>query len=374
MLWYSPAAVALTQIIFLAVIVGYCMYRFEGIGVNRSILYIVTGTFAINPVNGIMVITLWKDIVYSGFILLFTMLIINILVSEGDWINRKSNFIFFIFCCLGVILFRHNGIVPLFGTLLFLMASNLKNSKFYLKSLIYVIVIFILIKGPVYKIMKVQYASSSEAFGIPTQQIAAVINEQGYLTEKQLKKAEEIMPLKSWEDNYMPGNVDYIKFHQDFNVNKLMEDKKGFINLWIGACIQNPKIALRAYGSQTAIAWSVKGYTNYGSRTIIKNDFGLKQKVINVKINKIANKILNITQQIEDIRLWLWRPAFQLFFIILAGVMCIIRNGKRYGLVICPILLNTLTILLATPAQDFRYLYANTLVCFVVILFSFIEN
>ena len=370
--WYSPAAVVIVQVIIISIMIGYCMYNFERLGVDKKILYLIILAMALNPVNGIMFVTLWKDIIYSGFILLFTMLIINIVITNNEWIYNRKNLIYFILCSLGVVLFRHNGLVPLFGTLVILIVSNIKKSKPYIITFVSVLSIFLLIKGPIYSLIGIEPASSSEAFGIPTQQIAAVIKNNGYLNEDQLRKASEIMPLNSWSENYMPGNVDYIKFHKDFKVDKLMDDKMAFVKLWAGACIQNPKIAFDSYLSQTAIGWSVKGYVNWGSREISPNSLGLKQTVLINNVTKLCNKFLNLTQK-PDLQHFFWKPAFQMFFILLFSLLAILRNGSKTLLVILPVLLNAATIFIATPAQDFRYLYANTLVYLIPIVFSFIK-
>ena len=370
-IWYSPAAVAFVQIITLSLIWGYCMYRFDLMGVNSKILYLITFIFALNPVNCIFSITLWKDILYSGFILLFTMNIINILVDK-NWIKfRKSKCIFFI-SALGVILLRHNGILPFVITMFLLIYIFRKESKFYLISFISICMLFVLIKGPFYKLLNVHSASSSEVFGIPEQQIAAVIKNKGYLTNNQKKYIEKIMPLKNWAENYMPGNVDYIKFNKNFNSNVIVNDKYSFIKTWFEICAQNPKITLVAYCHQTAIAWSIKGYTNWGSRIIDSNNLGLKQTVLSNSLTKFANKYLNLSQK-KYLSQFLWRPAFYMYFILLLGFVSILRNNKKSFIVLCPILLNFLTIMLATPAQDFRYLYSNTLVYLVIIIFGFIN-
>ena len=370
-IWYSPAAVAIFQIIILSLIWGYCMYRFDVMGVNSKILYLITLIFALNPANDIFSITLWKDILYSGFILLFTMNIINILVDK-NWIKFRNNKCIFFISALGVNLFRHNGLLPFVVTMFLLIYIFRKESKFYLISFISICIIFVLIKGPFYKILNVHSASSSEVFGIPEQQIAAVIKENGNLTNDQKKYIEKIMPLENWAKNYMPGNVDYIKFDKSFNSDIIVNDKYNFIKTWIEICAQNPGITLEAYGDQTAIVWSVKGYTNWGSRIIAKNKFGLKQTVLSNTLTKFANKYLNLSQK-NYVSQYVWRPALYMYFILLFGLVSILRNNKKSFIVLCPVLLNVLTILLATPAQDFRYLYPNTLVYLIIIIFSFIK-
>lgn len=370
-IWYSPAAIAITQILILSLIWGYSMYRFESMGYKKVVLYFITAVFALNPVNGIFSITLWKDILYSAFILLFTMNIINVLVDK-HWIDNRKNFIFFLISAFGVMFFRHNGILPFMGTMILLICFYKRNSKPFIITVGSIIVIFFLIKIPLYSLMKVHPASSSEAFGIPTQQIAAVIKEKGYLTEEQKTMINGIMPLDLWAENYMPGNVDYIKFHKEFKTDKLMEDKVGFLKMWIDICRQNPWIALEAYGDQTSIAWSVKGYTNWGSRKIYANEFGLEQKNIAPPVNYIANKALNFTQK-KGIDQFFWRPAMPMFLILLFGFAAILKNGLKATLAIVPVTLNMATVLIATPAQDYRYLYASTLVYLIIILFAFVK-
>lgn len=370
--WLSPAAIALSQILILSVIIGYSLYTLESFGVSRPLLILATFMFSLNPVNGIMSITLWKDILYSGFILLFTVYIIKVILSIGEWIKKSRNFLSFIFVSLGVLFFRHNGIVPFTATVLLLMFFYRKYYKSFFIILVMTLAIYFGVRGPIFDALGVKPAPESEAFAIPTQQIAAVIKNNGYLTEEQKKKIAEIMPLESWSSNYMPGNVDYIKFNKEFNAKNILEDKEGFLKMWLQICFNNPKIALKAYGDQTAIAWSAIGYTNVGSRRILENQYGISQKILIKPLTNSANYLLDLSQK-GKIRIIFWRPAVALFLIIFAGFMAILKNGIRFGIATAPIIFNTLTIILATPAQDFRYLYSNSLVVLILILYSVIK-
>ena len=372
-IWLSPAAVAFSQIIILSLTFGYGMYTFEKAGVPKNIIYVALSLFSLYPVNGIFSITLWKDILFSGFILLFTILIINILLYKA-WIESPYNKVLFIFAGLGTMLFRHNGVISFIGTALLLLWVFRKNIKSYAICVTFVIVIYIVIKGPIYKLANVQPASSSEAFGIPIQQIAAVIHYNGKITDNQLKEIDEIMLAHFWGEKYIATNVDYVKFAPGFNRDLISNNKLKFLSLWWNICVQNPKIVAVAYLNQTKSIWQIRetGTINIGSREIEQNSLGLKQKVIFKPITLIANVILNITRQPFIICLF-WKPALFMFILIFTAYISYIKGFKLMIVAAAPVFLNIATLLLAVPAQDFRYLYSSALVVIPLVLFSLIK-
>lgn len=373
-IWHSPASIALGQILILSFVFAYGMYSLERVGVDKKVLYIATALFCISPVNGIMSITLWKDVLYSIFVFLFTILLVNVIASDGVWLQNKRNIVFFIITALLVMLFRHNGIVSFGGSMICLILLNRNKIKQYSTIFGAVFILFILIKGPLYKAIGVSPTSPNEAFGIPTQQIAGVIRYNGYISEEQKEKINRIMPFKVWLDNYVPCNVDYIKFNPNFNTDEIVKDKKGFLKLWFDVSIQNPKMVVGSYMDQTAIIWSIKEIwpTNGGTRTIYENSFGLEQVVINKGITYTANKLLDISLS-NNIRWLFWRPALYIFILIFLVFASLIRNGKKVIIVLMPVLFNIFALMMAIPAQDFRYLYANTLIFLLVSIFSFVN-
>ncbi|MEI8314971.1 MAG: DUF6020 family protein, partial [Verrucomicrobiota bacterium] len=63
--WLSPAAVAMAQILALASVFGLTMRELALWGVPRNIRIVITMLFSLSPVNGLMTITLWKDVPYA---------------------------------------------------------------------------------------------------------------------------------------------------------------------------------------------------------------------------------------------------------------------------------------------------------------------
>ena len=104
--WDSPAIVSLAQILIMAFIFGYAAYRFEALGVNKKVIWVVTVLFALSPINGIYSITIWKDVLYSAFLLFFSMVILNIVATKGKWLESYMNISLFLVSAIGIVFYE----------------------------------------------------------------------------------------------------------------------------------------------------------------------------------------------------------------------------------------------------------------------------
>jgi hypothetical protein len=146
----TPAAVALAQIVALALVTGAILAHIESLGVASHWVWAACLLFALTPVNGTMVVTLWKDIPYATVMLALTYLIFRLAQSRGKWIESTTNWL-----ALGVIaalagLFRHNGLLAVLATFPVLLVALRR----YWKQLVYAfglsMVLYFGITGPVY--------------------------------------------------------------------------------------------------------------------------------------------------------------------------------------------------------------------------------
>jgi len=214
--------------------------------------------------------------------------------------------------------------------------------------------------------------TTNETLAIPTQQIACVIKHDGYLTEDQKNYLDKILPLDQWKKNYNIRTVDPIKMHADFNKKIITNDIGKFLKTWLAIVKQNPKLAFKAYANQTAIVWEFNGIVNLANMKISNNNLGLKNTVIFPTITNGINGLYKFT--ILYYYSWFfWRPAIFMYLSILATVISIRRNSLSSVIPFTPMFINIFTYLLAIPAPDFRYLYANLLIMPFIILFSFIN-
>jgi Family of unknown function (DUF6020) len=376
-IWDSPAAIGIAQIIIISIVIGYCLFELEKAGAPKWAVWTVSILFAVSPVNGIYSITVWKDILYSTFILLFTTLICKLIMTNGNWLNRFPSFIFFTMAALGVVFFRHNGFVACLASLLILFAvfRHLWKRWFLIISL--VVVIHYAVTGPLFTYLNVTPSDPNEALSIPTQQIARVIAYNGEMTEQQAEYINKIMSLDLWKKFYNPYVTDPIKFSGYYNKRAIFPDHLStYLRTWWEICLQNPRLVIVAMMKQTSLVWQMNepndGYTSmFVTNVFYGNKFGLKNEVISQPITNMVGTYLKWSETTG--KPFLWRPAVYMFSILLFTFIAFLRNDRKAWLLPIAVLLNAGTVFIALPAQDFRYLYSNSLVFFIAFLFAFIS-
>ncbi|MFQ3545400.1 DUF6020 family protein [Halobacillus rhizosphaerae] len=373
--WESPAVVALAQIVILAVIFGYGMFSLERSGLPRKWIWLITILFALSPINGIYSVILWKDVLFNSFVLLFTVLMYNAVASQGSWLRSNWHMVLLGVTVLGISFIRNNGL-PIFVVMAVLLFLAYRT---YLKKLLITVgavaIIYFVVTGPLYNYLDVTPADPDETLGIPTQQFARVITEDGQLTSEQENYLNEIMPLKLWKKNYNPYLTDHIKFAKEYHSQVIFDDFPYYLKTWAAVLKNNPGLYFAAYFDETSIIWQMnepeKGYTNIDAKGIHQpNDYHLKASPLSDSLHEFLLSVNKTTE--EHVRGLMWRPAVYTAIIILAGFAAFLKGGLRVWLIPLPVLLNTMTLLLAIPAQDFRYQLANSLVFYLMIAVGFL--
>ncbi|MGP4059108.1 DUF6020 family protein [Halobacillus sp. H74] len=375
-IWKTPAIVAFSQIVILALFGGYGAYRLEKTGLSTTWVWIGVLLFSAYPLNGIFPIAIWKDIFFSGFIFLFTILIYNIVSTNGRWLHSPWHLLILAINALAISLMRSNGL-PIFAVMAVLLLIVYRAYLLRLfVTVLFVVTCYFLITGPLFNYMEVRGTDPNEALSIPTQQFAHIVSEDGDLTQEQRAYLDDIFPLELWEENYDPYITNPIKFSGKYDKDVIFDDFGYYLKTWASVVSNNFGLAVEAYLDQTSIIWQINqpedGYTStYARNVYLYNDYDLKTDPLHSGVYKVVNSYL------EKIKTYLLepllRPAFYTAIILLAGTVLTIRNGAKALLIILPVLLNTGTMLLATPAQDFRYQFANVLVAFIMVGVMFID-
>jgi hypothetical protein len=365
--WYSPASVVVAHIFILTAIFLSGVYVLIRMNISKVIISICLIVFALYPANGLMAINLWKDVMYSYMLLWMTIILLQIVYSKGNWLNSNVHKAFFIVNSLGVLLFRHNGMLTFIAVMLALVVGYRKYIKTNVILTSIILITYFIVSGPIYTALGNVKRDNFESFGIPMQQVAAVIKYDGVMTDEQKEFFNKILPLEVWKSEYHPLVTDYLKFNTNFNMEFAVEHKMDFIKNWANVVINNPKIALEAYLNQTSIVWKFVSWTNLPQRIIIDNNLGLGNTMISYKLTGLANAIFDFTKKNDTCLVVFWRPAIWLYSSIAAGIIIALYRGRKYLLLLVPILSNALAFMLATPAQDYRYQYVNFLIAALLI-------
>ena len=375
-IWDSPAIVALFQIVLLSLASGFFGFTLERFSVPKKFIWLGLVILAMSPVNAIYSITIWKDVVYSTFMFVFSIIIFILVKTSGREIRKLSFVLLFVLVSLGVVFFRHNG----FPVFVVTMIITIIMYKSYWKRLIpitlLIIVLHQLATGPLYTKLGVTPSDPQESLSIPTQQIASIITGDGNLTDSQRHYVNSLMAYPLWKEKYTPYNVDSIKFAwEDYNRSVIYDNPKQYASMWSKMVLANPGLATKGLFNQTSLVWQMNepedGYTSkYVTNIYFHNKLGLKNRVLDPTVTEFARNYLIDTEKLEEV---IWRPAVYTTIALLFIYIAYLRNGWRAWLLIFPIALNTGSVFLAIPAQDFRYLYSNTFFMFLAIFISFMS-
>ncbi|GKX68078.1 DUF6020 family protein [Inconstantimicrobium mannanitabidum] len=372
--WYSPAAVALVQIILMSLVLGYGLALFKQYGVDKIKLIIISVIAAILPEIPVMTVCIWKDIIYVIFVTLLTILMIRIYFEGDSLLSQKGFCIALFIVTIGTMLFRHNGIIPGIMTLmlLFILLKKHRKRVFIIFSL--ALITQVIVTGPIYKLFNVEPGSKSETFCVLINSIGRTAKYQGNkISEADKAKMSEILPYEKWGQDYNEYTTDYIKFDKDFKREKINQDTIGFVGLWFSIFKSAPMETVKAYVQLSNLIWNpVSGFVNNNiAYPIDNNTLGIKSTKI---LGSISDKILNLYLRIRMHRSF-WRPAIPMYLFFILMLFAFVKNRNiKLLLIMSPVVFNILSLVLTIPAQDFRYLFSNYTVLLITAPMLFIKG
>ncbi len=393
-LWLSPAAVALAQIITLSLTVGWGLARIRQLGTPPGIVNLACAVLALSPVNGTLVITLWKDIPYSICLLAFTLLTFEMVITRGSWLERRGHWILLGILAALVALYRHNGFAAAFGTLALVLIAYPRQWRQLLSAALLAVGLWWGVRGPLYDQLEV-IRHPELKYQPLVHQVAAHLAAHTPLEEDERDFLEKVHPLAdSWR--YYPYCIDTTIWRGEFHWELLRAQPDRFRHIYWSLLHRNPRINLEHILRSSSLIWQVRqpigGYLA-GSCLEIKDLHQVSTIATTttvwsgqvVALRELYPEVAfpeprsclpgvqllaaRLVQASEDSRWsWLiWRPALYLYLLLAGAALSVWRSRQwRYLLMVTPALLHTLLLIPATVAQDARYQYPVYLVSLVL--------
>lgn len=375
-IWESPAIIALFQMVLISAATGFAGWSLDKAQIPQPFIWIVLVLFAISPVHAISSITLWKDVAYSAALFLFTILMFRIVRTSGRVLDKWPFIALYALTGFMVMFFRHNGFPVFLIVTIFILVMYRSHWVKLLPVAAVMILAYQIVVHPVYTNLHVHPSDPQEMLSLPTQQLAAIVTEDGKMTDKQRDYVNRIFPIEKWHEKYNPYSVDSIKFSWgDYDRFTIYDDWGRYGQTYLQLVKQNPDIAASALFKQTSLVWQInqpeEGYTSkYTTHIYRNNELGLVNVTISQKLQTAA---FNYLKAADESIPFLWRPAFYTALALLFTYIAYLRNGWRAWLLLLPVALNTGAVFVGIPAQDFRYLLANSMIVLPFILISFVK-
>lgn len=348
----ATAFVSFSQMFIMASIFSYLIMYLNSFKISYKILALVLCYFALSPLHAYYSITMWKDVLFGGLLLLFIIYLIKLDCREFNFKCAVK----FIILSLLVMFFRNNAIYMYLFLLPFSFFHYSKIRKKIMFCMMFSIVFFYFVKGPVFKSFNISDTSSSEYIAIPMQQIGRMAYKSVEFNEHEKELINDIIDVSILANVYDPTSCDYIKFSPYYNISAFDQNKFTYFKLWSGLVLKHPSIAVEAYLNSTLGYW----YTdvNYWatSNVIMDNDLGIYRSS---KINGlISDYVYGITSRDIPIISMQWSIGLCFILILISSFLIFIRRqfSKLYYFV--PILGIWITMMLASPVfAEFRYVY-----------------
>ena len=362
-LWLSPAAVVMTQIVILSLVLGWGLLVLRQFGSPRWLTWLTVILLAALPSVGFMVIVLWKDVFYSTAVTALTIMILELVLTRGQWIEER-----FAWISLGAIvaliaLYRQNGIVPAFGTMTVLLFAYRDRWKLLARAFVLALLLWAGIRGPFYTAIGVNRDVDS-GLGIALSHLIARYTNTAvpFSTEERALltriRGAEVWPYNCYMENalFYDGNYDYVAAKE--NINSLVLLSAKLIH-------RDPQIFLQHLACNGSFAYQITQPPNSEYETvftnIFTNDFGLKTES---KLPGVKSFLSAWDGQTPGPLNWLiWRVPFWNYLLFGALLVYSLRthNWKSW-LIMVPIVLNILPLIPLTISQAYRFVFSSTLV------------
>lgn len=358
----SVAVFSFIQMLALAATLAWFTARILRMKVHVYCKIFAVMMFAFHPFVGMYSVYLTKDVYFSIIMLFLLMKLYDIVKTKGEMLAETKE-------CVKL-------------SVLFLLASMLRNNAMYVAIVMAVIFVFLykkfwkqillifvcaiglfqIWKGPVFSAMDIKMQSFAEAASIPLQQIGYVLWEGGTFSDEDMAFLEELMPVEKVKEVYRAGLTDPYKFDEEFDDAFLNENKGQFLKVWWNGCQSHFASYVKAYLMQTCGYWHYGETNSVCTQGCTENNLGVKQidvikSLTGFSLEPLFEKLVLAGRKASVICM-LGSMALQMYMVFLLILQYIRRKNAAKVVWLLPLTILWGTLLIATPAFCLlRYLY-----------------
>lgn len=340
------------------------------------------------PINGLYAVTLWKDILFSYFLMFSCFLVMVMLDRKGDVDYR---FIILLSVVMAFIAqLRGNGMyvviicIPVYFVYLFMK----RNVKMGVLLVILTVTSILLISS-----LNVAYDvedNEKDAFMTKLAHMLANYDLNLDMDASDRDKVHEFIDKNRVKDRYLRTGTDPIL--AIINSKNYEKDKFTFIEIALKYSLKNPQNCLYYLFSSSPMVWNIVEDSDWAGRPYYMN--GEKDRLqLDFNFYYGAHNYTP-TQPYENLSYANWgTPAFDVLNLLSLGIEGTILNTffnspalymylsiailiwihlatgyREIYLMYVPNLLNIVIVFFSTPIQDYRYLYANLLVFYLLVV------
>ncbi len=346
------------SVLFTSAVFAYGVVTLYQLHISKKIIVAVTAVYLVLPQHIFYSFTMWKDVIFSAFVLLFTVALFRYVekVGHGSRLNRLM-----VLCgALGMCLFRGNGFIVLLLTIVAFAFLFRKRMRKMCVSLTAILVAAYIVTFPVLSAFRLEQPDFVELASVPIQQVARTLKYDNDLDDRQVELISHVADVDDLAAKYYPYLSNNLKFHiRDYgNQEYLQEHKLAFLALYIQLGLTHPKSYLIAWVDQTKGFWNA----GYDHRRFIfyceENELGIRQTVTSKGMNSAVHAWAKLFEYFELLKPFV-SIGFHTWLLLLVCFLGYRKKDRLMVLLTVPCLAIVFSLLIGTPAfAEFRYAYA----------------
>lgn len=363
----TPAIVAAAQIAAVSGVVGWALSSMRRLGLPAAAAWLMSSLIALWPPNGILVVTLWKDIPYSIGVLALGVMLLKEVDGRDSVLGTRGGWAIVGGVCGLVALVHHAGPVVAAGSLVALALAG--SWKRILAPAAMALIMFALVQGPLFAAAEVVNTSPPHAHAVVVHHLAAHLVEETPLTHDEADQLDDhpFLGDVSWYDC---ETVTPLVVLPQFSVEELRAGSRQALSLWWALFTRDPGVDMRHTLCRSALMWRIgrlPGTYHYATglgtdadgrlSTIVDNPHGLALEPVIPSLTEPLTEAIRQSEGFATAWLW-WRGPLYLYALLFGAAIAALRSGDwRFWMIPVPAGLVGLTLAVAAQAQDFRYVY-----------------
>lgn len=350
------------QMLILAWIYSYSIQYLKSLGVPTIFQLVTLAFFMFFPVIQMFALTITKDSLYGGFMILVTIQFFKMVRSEDEFFSSKKELWLLFVSCLGLMLLRNNGLYILFAAFAILFIRNIKNVQrlkaLFLSIGVPIFLYWIVLLKIILPLFHIPNGSPREMLSIPFQQVAryAKVHGEAGFKEGEIEILDKILcfdgDVAVLADRYQADISDPVK--NKFNRYYTKQELSDFMGVWLKLVLRDPVTCITATLNNVYYYFSI----DYKKLVVYKGVpdgfyFGLKHPSITKPLVRGYQEfclMLNNSSMLG----WAFSVGPWNYMFVICLLYMAYKKAYRYILMTLPVVLNFL-IGLAGPVAYMRY-------------------
>ena len=234
------------QMLVISTVYAYVVSYLQKKGIGRRARLFWLAFYGLFPTIVMYTLCSCKDGLFSAFLLLLTVLLLELSEKPDRFLNDRKKVIAFVFSAALMPLFRHNGF---YAYLVFLPFAFIyfRNKLKGILSVVLVlpVVMYLVISGMLSAALKTEGTHHQEMLTVPIMQLARVYSyDTDSLTDEDRAVIESYIPKENLR-KYTPRVSDLVKV--DFNNELYEKNSRDFWNIWLKELKEHPLAYVNAW-------------------------------------------------------------------------------------------------------------------------------